>query len=44
MIEDHRKDIEKYEKQSDSPDAETADLATKTLPTLRKHLEAANAL
>ena len=44
MIEDHTKDIAKYEKQAGSSDAQTADLAKKTLPTLRKHLDAANAL
>jgi len=44
MIEDHTKDIAKYEKQASSGDAQTAALAKKTLPTLRKHLETANAL
>jgi putative membrane protein len=44
MIEDHTKDISKYEKQASSGDAQTAALAKKTLPTLRKHLETANAL
>jgi putative membrane protein len=44
MIEDHTKDIAKYEKQTASSDAKTAALAQKTLPTLRKHLEAAKAL
>ena len=44
MIEDHTKDIAKYEKQASSGDAQTAALAKETLPTLRKHLEAANAL
>jgi len=44
MIEDHKKDIAKYEKQASSGDPQTAALAQKTLPTLRKHLDAANAL
>lgn len=44
MIEDHTKDIEKYEKQAASGDAQTAALARKTLPTLRKHLDVAKAL
>jgi putative membrane protein len=44
MIEDHTKDIAKYEKQAASSDAQTAALAQKTLPVLRKHLDAANAL
>jgi putative membrane protein len=44
MIEDHTKDIAKYEKQTASSDAQTAALAQKTLPVLRKHLAAANEL
>ena len=44
MVEDHEKDIAKYKKQASSPDTQTAALAQETLPTLRKHLDAANAL
>jgi putative membrane protein len=44
MIEDHTKDIAKYEKQAASDDAQTAALAKRTLPTLRKHLDVAKAL
>ncbi len=44
MVEDHTKDIAKYEIQAKSADAQTATLAQKTLPTLRKHLDTANAL
>ena len=44
MIEDHTKDIAKYERQAASSDPQTAALAQKTLPTLRKHLDAANGL
>lgn len=44
MVEDHQKDIAKYEKQASSGDAQTAALARETLPTLRKHLAAAQAL
>ena len=43
-VEDHQKDIAKYEAQAKSSDAQTAALANKTLPTLRKHLEAAQKL
>ena len=43
-VEDHQKDIAKYEAQAKSGDAQTAALANKTLPTLRKHLEAAQKL
>lgn len=44
MIEDHTKDIAKYERQAASSDQQTAALARKTLPVLRKHLDAANGL
>ena len=44
MIEDHTKDIAKYERQAASSDAQTAALAQKTLPVLRKHLDTANGL
>lgn len=44
MIDDHKKDIAKYEKQASAADAATASLAKETLPTLKKHLEAAKAL
>ncbi len=44
MIDDHNKDIAKYEKQAASGDAKTAALAKDTLPTLHKHLELAKAL
>jgi putative membrane protein len=44
MIDDHTKDIAKYEKQASSGDAKTAALAKDTLPTLRKHLDLAKAL
>ena len=44
MVEDHTKDIAKYEKQASSGDAQSAALARKTLPTLRKHLDAAKGL
>lgn len=43
-VEAHKKDIAKYEKETKSGDAQTAALAEKTLPTLRKHLQAAQAL
>lgn len=44
MIDDHQKDIAKYEKQAAGGDAATMSLAKDTLPTLKKHLEAAKAL
>ena len=44
MVEDHKKDIAKYEKQASSTDTQTAALAQETLPTLRKHLDTANAI
>jgi putative membrane protein len=44
MIEDHEKDIAKYEKQAAGTDAQTAAMAKETLPTLRKHLDTAKAL
>jgi putative membrane protein len=43
-IEDHKKDIAKYEAQAKSGDPQTAALANKTLPTLKKHLETAQKL
>jgi hypothetical protein len=44
MVEDHTKDIAKYEKQASSGDPETSALAKETLPTLRKHLATAKSL
>ncbi len=43
-IADHQKDIAKYEKQAAGNDPATAQLAKDTLPTLKKHLAAAQAL
>ena len=43
-VADHEKDIAKYEAQASSPNRDTAAYATATLPTLKKHLEAAKAL
>jgi putative membrane protein len=43
-VEDHQKDIAKYEQQAKSSDAQTAQLAQQTLPTLRKHLDTAKSL
>ena len=43
-VEAHKKDIAKYEQEAKSGDAQTAALASQTLPTLRKHLQAAQAL
>ena len=44
MVDDHQKDIAKYEKQASSADPQTAALAKETLPTLRKHLQTAKSL
>jgi len=45
MLEDHEKDVAEFEKQSQSnPDADIKAFAAKTLPTLKKHLEAVKAL
>jgi putative membrane protein len=43
-VEDHKPHITATEQQAKSGDAQTAALANKTLPTLRKHLRAAQAL
>ena len=43
-VEDHQKDIAKYEQQVQSSDPQTAQLAQQTLPTLKKHLQTAQAL
>ena len=41
MVEDHEEDVQAFEKQSkDNSDPEAKAFAEKTLPTLRKHLEA----
>ncbi len=40
MVKDHEKDVSEFEKQStDAKDADVKAFATKTLPTLKKHLE-----
>ncbi|MBK1612068.1 hypothetical protein CKO44_01100 [Rubrivivax gelatinosus] len=45
MVDDHERTVELFEKQSRSgDDAELKAFATKTLPTLRDHLQAARAL
>jgi len=45
MIDDHQKDIDKYQKEADSSDpAQVTDLAKQTLPTLKKHLQTAQSL
>lgn len=44
MIEDHEKDIAKYQAQVRGGDRQTAALARQTLPVLRHHLQAARSL
>ena len=43
-VEDHQKDIAKYEQEAKSGDAQSAAMAKQTLPTLKKHLQTAQAL
>lgn len=44
MINDHQKDIAKFQSQARSGDRKTAELAREQLPTLRKHLRIAESL
>lgn len=45
MVDDHEKDVAAFQKQADSgSDADVKAFAMKTLPTLKKHLEAINAI
>ena len=45
MIEDHKKDIAKFQQEADSDDPQpVTDLASKTVPVLQKHLETAQSL
>jgi len=44
MINDHQKDISKFNDQARHGDRQTARLAQATLPTLRKHLRIAEGL
>jgi putative membrane protein len=44
MIDDHKKDIDAYEKEAKSSNAAVAKYASESLPTLRKHLELAQSL
>jgi len=45
MVDDHEADVQEFEKQSsDNPDPDVKAFAAKTLPTLRKHLDAIKAL
>lgn len=44
MVEAHRENIVKYQAQLNNPDARIAALARETMPTLKKHLAAAEAL
>jgi putative membrane protein len=43
MVADHKKEIAKFEKESQSSDPQVAAFAKKTLPVLQKHLETAQA-
>jgi putative membrane protein len=44
MVDDHKKDIREFEKESKSANAQVAQFAKDTLPTLREHLETAQSL
>ena len=45
MIDDHKKDIDKFQQEADSGDpAQVTDLAKQSLPTLKKHLQTAESL
>ena len=45
MVKDHKKDIDKFQKEANSSDpAQVTDLAKQTLPTLKKHLQTAQSL
>ena len=45
MVDDHKKDIDKFQQEASSSDpAPVTDLAKQTLPTLKKHLETAQSL
>ena len=45
MVDDHKKDIDKYKQEAASTDpAQVKDLVNQTLPTLQKHLETAQSL
>jgi putative membrane protein len=45
MVDDHEKDVAEFEKQAqNSPDPDVKAFAAKTLPTLKKHLDAIKAI
>lgn len=44
MVEDHQKDIAKFQKQADAKNGPVSDLAQQQLPVLKKHLQMAQTL
>jgi predicted outer membrane protein len=44
MVDDHKKDIQDFEKGAQSQNEQVAAFAKDTLPTLHKHLDAAESL
>ena len=44
MVDDHNKDIKKFEKEANSSNQQIATFAKETLPTLHKHLDTAQSL
>jgi putative membrane protein len=44
MVQDHQKDIADFTKEAEAKDGKVSDLASKQLPTLKKHLAMAQAL
>lgn len=44
MISDHKKDVRKFEREAKKARGALAEYASETLPTLKKHLQAAEKL
>jgi len=45
MVQDHQKDVQHYENASNTlPDSEIKGFATRSLPTLKAHLDSANVI
>jgi putative membrane protein len=44
MVEDHQKDVAKFQKEADAKDGAVSDLAKQQLPVLQKHLQMAQSL
>jgi putative membrane protein len=44
MVDDHKEDVEFFDDNTDNSDADIKAFTTKTLPTLKKHLEMINGI